>query len=247
MINSEFYNAFAGQYDSMIDFEKALPRRKTLISGLIEDQFKTAADLGCGSGIDSISLANLGLKVVAYDPSEEMLNLARMKAIESGTNNIKFSGYSIHKIPEEYFEKFDFITSLGNTLSNISNEEITPSVKNIFNLAKSGARIVVQVVNYERLIQQEERILNITNTEDLTFVRFYDYFDEFVNFNILSFNTKNPLQRTLITTKVYNHKALFLKSLFQLAGFQRVEVYGDLNKSPFNEISSKDIVVIAEK
>jgi len=247
MKNTNFYNAFAEQYNSMIDFENALPRRINLISGFVEKHYDTAADLGCGSGIDSISISNIGLRVVAYDPSSEMLNLAREKAIETNTGNIKFSEFPISEIPEEYYNKFDFITSLGNTISNISNEDISSSINNIFRLLKGNGRVIIQIVNYNRLIAKEERILNIASKGDKTYIRFYDYFEDHINFNILSFTTELPENRSLITTKVYHHKSELLKKLFKAAGFTSINIYGDLNKSQFDVVTSKDIVVVAEK
>lgn len=209
MKNKNFYNAFAEQYNSMINFENALPRRIELISNFVEKHHNTAADLGCGSGIDSISLSKIGLRVVAFDPSSEMLNLAREKAIETNTGNIKFSEFPISEIPEEYFNKFDFITSLGNTLSNISNEDVSSSINNIFRLLKGNGRAIIQIVNYNRLIVNDDRILNIASGEKKTYVRFYDYFENHINFNILSFTTDAPENRSLITTKVYPHKSEF--------------------------------------
>ena len=37
-------------------------------------------EIGCGTGDEALELAKRGCEVVAIDPSEEMLNLARRKA-----------------------------------------------------------------------------------------------------------------------------------------------------------------------
>ncbi len=68
-----FYNAISSFYDDMIDFNKSLEKRKLILQKFIKDDYKTAADLGCGSGLDSIALSSLGLKVTPFDPFEKMI------------------------------------------------------------------------------------------------------------------------------------------------------------------------------
>jgi len=75
--NSTFYNSASAYYDKMIDFDSALQKRKILLSNFIDDNIKSVADVGCGTGVDSISLSQLGLNVTAFDPSSEMINTAR--------------------------------------------------------------------------------------------------------------------------------------------------------------------------
>ncbi len=45
-------------YDEMISFEKAVENKKKLLKNFIKPEMKYAADLGCGSGVDSIALAS---------------------------------------------------------------------------------------------------------------------------------------------------------------------------------------------
>ena len=70
MKNEKFYNEVSPFYDSMISMEKSLIRRKTFYESVFTNKhIKVVADLGCGSGLDSLALASMGLKVSGFDSS----------------------------------------------------------------------------------------------------------------------------------------------------------------------------------
>ncbi len=83
----------------MISFEKAVEIKKKLLKNFVTDEMKSAADIGCGSGVDSISLSSLGLKVTAFDPSSEMLKVAEANA-ERMKAKVEFHNYSADNIPD---------------------------------------------------------------------------------------------------------------------------------------------------
>ena len=70
-----------------------LKRKKELFSKIFSSFSGNVADLGCGSGIDSYSLAKNGFLVDAFDPSIKMIQLAENKYSEF-LKKIKF-----HNIP----------------------------------------------------------------------------------------------------------------------------------------------------
>ena len=84
--NSSFYDEIAPDYDEMISFESAVEKKKTLIKNLIDPSVKTAADIGCGTGVDSIALSLNGLNVFAFDPSEKMISIAKTNSKKMNTN-----------------------------------------------------------------------------------------------------------------------------------------------------------------
>ncbi|MBK7631515.1 MAG: class I SAM-dependent methyltransferase [Ignavibacteriales bacterium] len=112
--NNNFYNSASVYYDKMIDFDSALQKRKILLSNFIDKKIKSVADVGCGTGVDSIALALLGLNVTAYDPSSEMINIAKANS-EKHNCKIDFHIFCANKIPKTFYNKFDIVVSLGNT------------------------------------------------------------------------------------------------------------------------------------
>ena len=93
-----FFNLIASDYDEMVSFAQSVKKKKEAFTSIIKSSMKTAADLGCGTGADSIALASLGLKVTGFDPSSEMIRVANENAKKEKLD-IAFHISSIHEIP----------------------------------------------------------------------------------------------------------------------------------------------------
>jgi len=70
-------------------------------------------EIGCGTGEDAVHLARAGHRVVATDASEEMIRIARLKAISAGcADRIEFHAMPIealHTLPRD--QRFDGVFS----------------------------------------------------------------------------------------------------------------------------------------
>lgn len=245
MKNFQFYDELSIDYDSMINFSKSLENRKKLFKNIITPDIKIAADIGCGTGLDSIALSELGLNVNAFDPSSEMLKIAKNNAAKYNSK-ISFHNFGAELLPEIYFEKFDIAFSLGNAIANIPPDILSKSFERIFKTLKNGKKLYVQILNYERIRKTNNRIVNITKNNDKIFVRFYDFNERNLIFNILTIEEKNPSEHTLISTQLFEYERDFLYKALKDSGFKKVNFYGDLNLNEFSTDNSKDIILIAE-
>ena len=244
--NNNFYNSASIFYDKMVDFDSALQKRKIFLSNFIDDKTKSVADVGCGTGVDSISLAHLGLDVNSFDPSAEMINTAKENSLRSNTK-IDFYNYAASAITKTFYNKFELVVSLGNTLANIPSGKIEKSVATLFKLLKNDGRVLIQILNYEKILKEKERIVNITKKDDEYFIRFYDFGTKDLMFNILKFNADQTSRKELISTKLYPYTAKDLKKVFKEAGFKKIELFGGLDKKTFNAKTSNDLVLFAYK
>jgi ubiquinone/menaquinone biosynthesis C-methylase UbiE len=244
--NNSFYNSASAYYDKMIDFETALQKRKILLSNFIDDKIKSVADVGCGTGVDSISLSQLGLNVSAFDPSLEMINTARTNS-EKHNCKIDFHNFSANEIPRTYYNKFDLVVSLGNTLANIPFTKIDKSVAKLFKQLKKDGRILIQILNYEKILNEKERIVNITKKDGEYFIRFYDFEEKELTFNILKFNADQTSKKELISTKIFPYTSKEFKKVFKEAGFKKIELFGSLEKKAFDAKTSSDLILFAQK
>ncbi len=244
--NNNFYNSAAVYYDKMIDFDLALQRRKTLLSSFIDKQIKTVADVGCGTGVDSIALAQLGLNVTAFDPSYEMINIAKANSKKRNCK-IQFNNFSADKISKTFFNKFDLVVSLGNTLANIPFSKIEKSVGRLFRLLNKDGKVLIQILNYEKILKEKERIVNITKKEGNYFIRCYDFGKKDLRFNILKFSADQTSKKELISTKIFPYKSKEIKEIFKAAGFCEIKLFGSLDQKPFDFKTSNDLILFAKK
>ena len=145
--NNTFYDELAADYDEMISFDSAVGKKKTLLKSFVIAEMKSAADIGCGSGVDSIALASLGLKVTAFDPSTEMLKVAKANSNKMSVK-IGFHNYSADNIPEDFNNQFDLVVSLGNTFANIPKEKFLASLQRCYEILRPKGQLLIQVLNY---------------------------------------------------------------------------------------------------
>jgi glycine/sarcosine N-methyltransferase len=244
--NKAFYDELASDYDDMISFENAVAKKKKLLKSFLTSEMKSAADIGCGSGVDSIALTLSGLKVTAFDHSREMLKIAEANAARMNTK-IELHNYSADNIPDKFNNQFDLVVSLGNTFANISIDKFIDSINTCQDLLKPKGQLLIQVLNYEKLISENQRIVNIREGKDNYFIRFYDFLDEYILFNILTFSKTDLAQYKLISTKIYPHTLENFKSGLEKAGFNTFQYYSNFELSSFNLKQSKDLVVTAIK
>lgn len=244
--SENFYNDISTFYDEMVGFLSALPRRKELIKKFVTEKTIFAADLGCGTGMDSIALAMNGVTVTGFDVSAEMIEKANKNA-KSSSLDISFIKSSIDKIPEKYYNKFDLSVSLGNSLANLNEKMLDMGISKIYKLLKDKGVLVIQVLNYARIIKSGERIVNINSNEDSIYIRFYDFLPTHINFNILKMNKLDYSQRELSTTAIYPHDKKVFLVLLKKNGFRKMKLYGNLDLKQFEKYTSNDLVIIAQK
>lgn len=244
--NINFYNELAEDYDSMISFGNSVENKKKLLKSFIHPETKYAADIGCGTGADSISLALNGLKVTAFDPSTEMLRQAEINASNFNVK-IDFQNFSAETISKKYNNTFDLIVSLGNTFANIPKESFIDSLKKCSEIIKSKGKLLIQILNYEKILKEKKRIISLKKGEGKYFIRFNDFLDENLVFNLLKFDEQNPSDYKLISTKVYPYVAEDFISELGKIGLTTIELFSNLAQSKYIKTNSDNLIILAIK
>jgi glycine/sarcosine N-methyltransferase len=246
LAKNTFYDELASEYDEMISFKTAIDKKKILLKTFINQNSKTAADIGCGSGVDSIALSLSGLKVVAFDPSSEMLKVAESNSKRMNEQPV-FHNSTADKIPIDFDNNFDLVLSLGNTFANISIDKLQKSIQRCFDILKPNGQLIIQILNYEKILADKKRIVNITEGKNKFFIRFYDFKDEQIIFNILTFSKSNISEYKLSSTEIYPHNAEIFESGLSASGFKDIKFFGDLQLSEFVIQQSKDLIITSKK
>jgi SAM-dependent methyltransferase len=244
--NQEFFDELSTRYDSMIPFEKALERKEEIFKNLLKANINTVADIGCGTGSDSLALARLGYKVTSFDPAAEMLNILKLNE-QSFKLNVDSHQFGAAQIPDDFNNKFDVVISFGNSFANIPTNEFESSVYKGFSLLKDKGELYIQILNYEKILKEKERIVNITTGDDNYFIRFYDFRENLVVFNILHFDKTNPADHHLISTKIFPHSTDDFEKAMKKAGFITVNFFGSFKFTSFDPQKSNDLIIIAVK
>ncbi len=242
---ADFYDDVSGFYGKMIDFERNLQLRINAYKNIFE-KVGTAADLGCGIGLDSIALAMNGHVVTAFDISPEMIEETNKNAVKFNVE-IKTVLSPIESIPAGFKNNFQNIVCAGNTIAHLNTSRLKKTLKKIHGLLKPDGKLFLHILNYEMIRKQNKRINNVTVREGMAIIRFYDFFDGYLNFNILSFALNKPKDFRLITTKHFPHSKKEIILFLNSAGFSKIKFYGDLEENSFSTFESKDMFISVSK
>ena len=212
---------------------------------------KTVLDLACGTGSYSLAFAGWGLDVVGVDFEEEMIHYARQKAAESSTANVRFLVGDMRKLPDLQ-KPFDAVVCIGNSLVHLlTDEDLTAALKEMYRLCKQGGLLIIQILNYDYIVDNSVTILpDIRNQDEgLVFTRQYQFRDdgliEFATSLILSENNEeHALDAGSVLLRPLRPKQLV--GYLEAAGFVNCELYAGFDRSPVQN-NRMPLVVKAHK
>jgi glycine/sarcosine N-methyltransferase len=227
-----FYDSLASEYDAMTQFSARLEKQKSMLSQFADS--RRIIDMGCGTGIHSIALAQLGARVVGIDVSAGMLERARAHAAGLGVA-VDFVQGDFLSTPPVALLPAELLLCLGNSLPHIERAELPGVLAHWRALMAPGGVVVIQLLNYERILRERERIVNIRKTADGTVLRFYDFLDEGLQFNILTITeTEQGLTHTLRSTCLSPFTDSDIAAAARAAGFAKVRLCSALTGEPFS-------------
>ncbi|SEF71069.1 Ubiquinone/menaquinone biosynthesis C-methylase UbiE [Caloramator fervidus] len=196
---------------------------------------KTVLELGCGTGNMTLKLANLGLKVIALDISQEMLNVARDK-VKKG---VIFVNEDMKNI--DFDKKFDFVFSFCDGFNYILEEdELFLIFKKVYNLLKEEGLFVFD-------ISSEYKLKNIIGNNTFTlneekYAYIWDNYleDDIVDMYITFFVKEGDFYRRIDehhTQRIY--KLDDMLRMLKKAGFNKIDVYDNYSFETIKENSQR--------
>ncbi|MCK9281758.1 MAG: class I SAM-dependent methyltransferase [Melioribacteraceae bacterium] len=248
MDKENFYDSISKFYDEMIDFDKALIRRKELLSGFLSHDIAKAnfywrrlyaADLGCATGIDSIALSQLGIEVTSIDISGEMIKKAKANA-EKFRIKLKTAKTDLAEIAPEFDDNFDLIISSSNTPANIPFDKIQLVLDNFYRILKPAGKFIIQLLNYDKMLKEKTPTFARTKINNEEITRGYTYGEDEMKFNVKNSSSE-------FSSSIFPHRKAEMKQYLHNSGFTKLEFFGGLNKSPFDIQTSKDLVITGIK
>jgi SAM-dependent methyltransferase len=247
----EAYTSFARVYDTFMDNIPYQEWSEYITLLLKEYQIENGLllDLGCGTGSLTQIMAKAGFDMIGIDNSEEMLEIALEKKIDSKQDIL----YLLQDMREfELYGTVRAVISICDSMNYIMEEEDLLEVFQLVNNYLDPKGIFIFDLNtkykYEQILG--ERVI-AENREDCSFIwDNYYYEDECVNEYDLTLYIKeeedlyrkyqeNHYQRAFELDKV--------KELIQKAGMEFVAVYDAFTKKPPKKDSERIYIIAREK
>lgn len=240
----EFYQMIGKYYDDIF------PPSKNQIAYLLKqmDTPSKVLDLGCATGGYAIALAKEGHDVTAVDLDEAMIHILehRLKGTELNLKPMVDNIQAVGALPETY----DLIYCIGNTVVHLENlEALEKFIADAYGRLNVGGRLVIQSVNYDRILRDQVQSLPeiVREYPSLSFFRRYHYEGKYIRFvGALTVEDSEGRKTWTAETKLLPILKTDFEQAFAKAGFEQLNFYGDFNEQPFS-FESQALVALAVK
>lgn len=235
-----FYSSIIEAYDEIFPLNK-------LQVGFIEDVYpvlsgKRMLDVGCGTGSLAIELGRRGAAVEAFDLDIDMIEKAKDKCPQA--LNVHFSQNDLLKFSDGYKpERFDVVYCFGNTLAHLNDEkEIQLFLQSAKSVLKPNGILLLQVVNYDRIMNDKITKLPTIESDHFIFERNYSFSKE----NVVQFSTilknKPSDQMSEQSVQLFPIKKIDLFKEILATGFLEVNFFGNFKNEPWDNDSFHTVV-----
>jgi SAM-dependent methyltransferase len=243
-------------YRRLIAWPERIEREWPFLAQILADSPSRAVlDLGSGTGEHSRFLADHGFDVVGLDSSPAMLDAATDRPVP---NNLRFLNADIADVGAIELPAAGAAVCLGNTLPHLGDGDLRRLAQGLAAKLLPGAPLVIQVLNYERLRAKNIRHLplNFRAADDggeVIFLRLVDVkSDGTVTFTPTTLhyrpNQDPPVEvvqsRTL---RLHAWTWVEISDVFSAAGFERSQLFGGFDGSPFNPAESSDLIAVIRR
>lgn len=225
-------------------FKQIFPLNETTANFLLKTfaNERKILDMACGDGKYTIPLTTNNHEVVGVDNNAAMIETAK------GINPLAtfYCSDFLQLTTQVNASYFDGIFCIGNSIVHLANEiEITQALQQLYQVLKPRKKCVLQIVNYDRIFNQQLDHLPTIKNENIVFERLYHYHS-----NIIDFHTKLIVDTQLIQEqhqKLYGIRKNELTNIAQAVGFDITAVYGNYNLEPWSEASFYTIFILEKE
>lgn len=227
----DFYQSIADHYEDI--FPLNLAQLNFIRNSFNDTSTLSVLDIGCGTGGLSIELGHIFKRVTAIDLDEGMLKKAKAKE----SKNICFRKMNMLKIEKEFGPKsFDTVICFGNTLVHLDGkDQLLDFFKQARKILKKDGKLLFQIINYDRIIDQNIKSLPTIENDSIRFVRNYnpDPGQKTLEFHTI-LTTKKTGQTIENKIQLYPVRSSEINHLLLEAGFSEIFFFSNFNKEPFS-------------
>lgn len=243
--SNRFYKIFADYYDDIF------PLGPAMVEGILRMcqplSPKTHLDLGCGTGSLALALKKHGLQSTGIDLSPELLKKARVK--KGKARRPTFIEADMTKLPKAIKDQtFDLITCLGNTLVHLKKSQVEGFLQDIYGLLTANGRLILQIINYDLVLDEPRRSLPVIESDHFIFKRSYLHMTEDELTFLVELSLKNePLEKLPSPRQLplYPQRTYALCELLLAAGFNNLKLFSNYNGAGYDP-RQLPLILVAE-
>lgn len=239
----KFYEMLVNHYDAIF------PVKDDALKFLLRDLEvgDRILDAACGTGGYALALAEAGMNIVGVDLDEQMVALAMEKRERQGLD-LDFIVSDMRNLDLISTGDLRRIYCIGNSLVHLKTmDDVRSFLKTSFELLKPGGDMVIQIINYDRILDHGIEGLPTVAVpdKDIIFERIYGYDESSHTIDFRSILHVDGETKEASLHLLPLRKDELLRALKE-AGFHQTDIQGGFNGEPFND-ASMPLVVKAEK
>lgn len=240
-----FYQQIAPYYHYIFKINQA---QVNFIKDFVHDKNALMVDMGCGIGTLSFELNNFYKQVVGVDLDSAMIHVAtNKKEMEHSTVEFLQAGM-LNLIDILRPKSVDGLICFGNTLVHLNSlDEVTQFIQQSKTVLKKDGMLLIQLVNYDRILSKDISSLPTVENDELIFERRYTYQQDVKK---IDFNTKLMVKSngSIIENSVELLPVLQkqMESILLNCGFEQLQFFGNFTKEAFNSSESTALIVAAK-
>ena len=248
-------------YRRLIAWPKRIAREWPFLESVIATAPSGAVvDLGCGTGEHVRHIASRGLRAVGVDRSAEQIAAARAYEDESPPHGPSFVLGDFRELERLTDERFGVALCLGNVLPHLEPPALAATLAATADRLLPGGRLVLQWLNYERVLSQELRHLPLNfrphpdgAESEIVFLRLMKEAEPgYVHFYPTTLSLKPGSERPVDVeaTKEVRLRAWTAAEVETAARSADLEIearYGGMTRGAFEPSVSTDVVLVARR
>ena len=247
---NEFYSSISKYYAEIFPFQPV--QLQFVKSRAGELTRKKVLDIGCATGELAFQLAKDGAIVTGIDLNEDLLKQAQ------GCSGFRTADTSEHELepdknrvatPNPKFQKgnmlelktdfqsgqFDAVLCFGNTMVHLQSPALVQQMLDgVFAVLKPGGHFLLQILNYDFILDEPVTELPVIDTENIRFTRKYRFPE---SGSLISFQTelliKSENKNIENETPLLALRSHQLTGLLENTGFSEIEYFSNFKQEPF--------------
>ena len=195
-------------------------------------------DLACGKGRHSVTLNNLGLKVLGVDLSPQSIH----SAAHFQNNHLKFQEHDMREVIDN--ENFDVVFNLFTSFGYFEIEEDNFKVlRSIYEMLHTNGLLVIDFMNVTKtlnsLVKEEIKV-----EDNIEFKLKREFDGKFINKNI-SFTDQGQVYNFQESVRGFTFDDFH--NMLKETNFKIEKVFGDFQLNTFDVATSDRLIIIARK
>ena len=233
----DFYKLLSELYDELFPVN---PGEMDFLIGQVTGAGRIL-DVGCGTGNKTILFKDAAEKVFGADIDRNMLEKARAK---HSAANVFYLERGLGDLGGEFEAcSLDAVLCLGNVLPHLNSlAKIQEALLEICGILRDGGKIILQILNYDRIIRGKIEDLPLLESGNVKFFRRNEWRGEQMFF-ITTLKLKNSDEEYSGGNPFYALTRKELEQSLALAGFEEVEFFGNFSGGAWNENSFLSLVI----